>query len=100
MGLKEDFPQLKVGTGWTLLEVIGESDVVTPARGGYVPVIKVRTPRNGNLEYILYITAVSLTRDLEPLRVANNGRFDGLRFEIRKTAGEKSAPYELRSAGD
>ena len=85
---------LRVGTGWIGVTVTGPVDVIRTFRG-YSPVLPVRVGKTG-LEYILYISAVSIANPLEELRQQNGGRFEGLKFEIRKQRLDTTAPYELR----
>lgn len=86
-------PQLKIGTGWIQIVVMGEVDVVAGFRG-YAPILPVKVERTG-LEHILYISATSLTAQLEPLRLANGGHFKNLRFSIRKESEDRMSAYEL-----
>ena len=87
-------PQLRVGTDWITITVIGPVDVI--ASFGYAPVLPVRNEATGQ-DYILYISAKSLSEQLEPLRTKNGGAFKGLRFSIRKESENQMAKYELKS---
>ena len=86
---KDKIPSLKVGTGWTNIEIISEPDVILSPYSGYKPVLKVFNT-NTNLEFIMYITASSLSRQLEELRLNNNNKFTGLKIKIRKESNEKN----------
>ena len=90
---KELPPSLKVSTGWIELEIISEVDVVLTFKG-YAPILHVRK-LNNNLEYIFYISAVSLGRSLEALRENNGYTFQGIQFRVRKKDAAKTAPYEI-----
>lgn len=98
MGEDQSIKSLKLGTGWTRIAVIGEPSVILTVRG-YAPILTVRQERN-DLEYILYISAKSLSDPLELLRKQNGDKFTGLDIELRKTTSERSAPYEVRDATD
>ena len=74
---------------------MGEVDVVASFRG-YAPVLPVKVDRTGLL-HILYISATSLTAQLEPLRIANGGHFKSLRFSIRKESEDRMSGYELKT---
>ncbi len=87
-------PQLKVGTDWVTITVIGPVDVIANLNG-YAPVLPVRKEATQQ-EYILYISAKSLTEQLEPLRKKNVMGFIGLKFSIRKESEDKMAKYELK----
>ena len=91
--MSEDFPSLKVGTGWIDLEIVSEPDVVLGFRG-YAPILRVRKSRTG-VEYILYISAKSLAEPLEELRNNNGGIFKGLQLRVRKESMEKTSKYEI-----
>lgn len=86
-------PQLKVGTGWIEVEVLGGPDVQLTFKG-YVPWLHVKVPLTG-LEYRLLIGAKTLAEPLERMRNANAGRFVGLKFRLRKASMEQMAPYEF-----
>ena len=86
-------PQLKVGTDWITITVTGTVEVITSF--GYAPVLPVRK-ENMSQEYILYISAKSLSEQLEPLRKKNVMGFIGLKFSIRKESEDKMAKYELK----
>lgn len=92
---KELPPSLKVGTGWIELEIISEADVVLTYRG-YAPILQVRKINN-DLEYIFYISAVSLGQILEELRQNNAGTFKGIQFRVRKKDATPMAPYEIEA---
>ena len=89
---------LKVSTGWIELEIISEVNVIYTF-GGYKPVVIVKKLIN-NTEYNLYITAMSLAKELEPLRENNNGLFKGIKIRIRKESDDKRSTYELEELHD
>ena len=93
-----ELPSLKIGTGWTEIEVISEPDVVLGYKG-YAPVLRVKAIKTG-LDYLLYIGAKSLAEPLESLRTSRgSGRgFLGLRMQIRKQSTEKFSRYEVQNA--
>ena len=86
-------PSLKVGTGWIELEIISEPDVILTYRG-YAPILQVQKISN-DLEYIFYISAVSLGQALEELRQNNADSFKGIQFRVRKKEATPMAPYEI-----
>ena len=88
-------PQLKVGIGWVTITVTGPVDVIAGFKG-YAPIVTVKVDKTG-LDYILYISAKSLTEQLEPLRKNNGDQFTGLKFSIRKESEDKMAKYELKT---
>ena len=88
-------PQLKVGTDWVTITVTGPVDVIANLNG-YAPVLPVRKEATQQ-EYILYISAKSLTEQLEPLRKNNGDQFTGLKFSIRKESENQMAKYELKT---
>lgn len=88
-------PQLRVGTDWIAIIVTGPVDV-NATLNGYAPVLPVRKTTTGQ-DYILYISAKSLTEQLEPLRKNNGDQFTGLKFSIRKESEDKMAKYELKA---
>ena len=88
-------PQLRVGTDWVTIIVIGPVDVIATLHG-YAPVLPVRKENMGQ-EYILYISAKSLSEQLEPLRQINGGGVQGLKFSIRKESEDQMAKYQLQA---
>ena len=87
--------QLRVGTDWIAITVTGPVDVIATLHG-YAPVLPVRK-ENMSQEYILYISAKSLSEQLEPLRKNNGDQFTGLKFSIRKESEHQMAKYELKT---
>ena len=87
--------QLRVGTDWIAISVTGPVDVIATLHG-YAPVLPVRKENMGQ-EYILYISAKSLSEQLEPLRQNNGGGFPGLKFSIRKESEDQMAKYQLQT---
>lgn len=90
---KDKIPALKVGIGWIDLEIISEPDVILTFKG-YAPILQVRKLSN-DLEYILYISAKSLSEPLEKLREDNSGVFRGIKFRVRKKDTTPMAQYEI-----
>ena len=78
----------------TNIEIISEPDVILNTYGGYKPVLKVFNT-NTKLEFIMYITASSLSKQLEELRINNNYKFIGLKIKIRKESNDKTSAYEI-----
>lgn len=98
MDLKKSLPKLQLSTGWVPLEILGEPNVVLTFKG-YAPVVKVKALKTG-LKYLLYIQALSMATPLESRRKGNGDRFDGLKFELRKSGSENWSPYEVRSLNE
>jgi hypothetical protein len=74
-------------------KIIVESDLmVVFTKRGYVPALHVREARSKR-EFILYLSAFSLSKAVEVLRLGNNGMFIGLEFWIRKATDDRMAPY-------
>lgn len=84
---------LKVGVGWIELEIISEPNVVLTFKG-YAPILHVQKIKTG-VEYLLYISAKSLSEPLEELREKNSGLFKGIKLRIRKESGAPMAKYEI-----
>ncbi len=93
--VETDALRLRVGTGWTEVEVTSEV-LVTYTRRGYAPCIRVI--RTG-VPHILFVSAISLAEPLEKIRVAQGGSLLGARLRIRKTRAEPTAPYEVETVG-
>ncbi len=93
----EDWPPLKVGTGWIDLIAVAEPIAKYTSRG-YAVVLPVRV-LSTNLEYILYLSARTLAEPIERLREENDGRFTGLRFRVRKESTDKLAKYIVEGVG-
>ena len=83
--------QLRIGEGWIHLKVHGEPYVITTHRR-YEPVLQVENLRSQTMHFI-YMSAKTFMDGLEPLRIANHGKFDGLQFRIRKESGDRFAPF-------
>ena len=86
--------QLKVGTAWSELVVIGEPMVIQTFKG-YAPVLPEKVKATG-LDYFMYISAKSIAEELEPLRQKNDGKFLGLEFSVRKASEDRFAVYEVK----
>jgi len=87
--------QFKAGTGWVELEIVAEPVLILTLRG-YAPVLHVKQMHNG-LEYLLYISAKSLSDPLENCRKLNGNLFSGISFKIRKESNEKTAKYQFEA---
>ena len=90
-----ELPTLKISTGWVNVSVTGEPTVKMSFRG-YAPVLPVQVVET-KLDYLLYISAKSLSAELEPLRDSNDGKFLGLQFSLRKSSSEQTSAYEVQS---
>jgi hypothetical protein len=84
-------PNLKVGAEWIPIEILSEGQVIMSIRG-YSPILEVQTAAG---KHILFISSKSISEALEPLRLANNGSFKGLKLKVRKASEDKMAPYEV-----
>ena len=90
----EELPRLTIGTNEIELEVISEPFVEIGFRKSYVPCIAVKSIYN-NLQYKLIISAASIGEMLEPMRINNDNRFEGLKFSIKRESEERMAKYIL-----
>jgi hypothetical protein len=86
-----NLPQLRVGTGWTEIELKSEVGVRLTQRG-YTPCIRVE---RAGFPHLLYASAVSLGKPLEEVRKVRGGSLSGCRLRIRKAGTETTSPYEL-----
>ena len=84
------------GTGWTELKILSEVKVLETFRG-YAPVVVVG---HDGIEELMFVGAASLSRPVEALRKANQGKLTGLKVRIRKAAEHRTAPYECELLGD
>ena len=90
-------PYLRVGTDWTYIEVLSDPFVIYK-RLGYAPVIVVEELES-ELKYILFVSAVSLARCLEPIR-ERRGTLVGLNIRVRKKGEDRFSPYEVEELAD
>ena len=88
---RDNLQQLRIGEGWIRLKVHGEPYVIATNRR-YEPVLQVENLHSKTMHYI-YMSAKSFMEGFEPLRTANNGKFDGLEFRIRKESSDRFAPF-------
>jgi len=88
--------RIKFGTSWKQLDICSEVKVIATARG-YAPGLVIG---HDGVQELMLIGAASLTRPLEALRLANNGKLKGLTVRIRKAAAHSTAPYECEQVGD
>jgi hypothetical protein len=63
---------------------------------GYAPVLPIKVMET-DLNYLLYISAKSLSIELDVLRDLNGGAFTSLQFALRKQSKEQTSPYMVRS---
>ena len=93
MGYHPMYDYMRVDAEPKLLQITSEPYVIFTKRG-YQPVVNVLEKKR-KMNLILFISPVTLTRQLEPLREENNGQFIGLEFWIRKESYEKTSSYIL-----
>jgi len=94
VGVVSDKPArdaMKLGIEPRRLVVTSEAYVQFTSRG-YAPVVDV-IDRKTKREYVLYISAQSLTMPLEQLRKENGGCFTGIEFWARKESESRSSKY-------
>ena len=91
--MKSKSPRLQVGPGWIGIEIRSEPDVTLTFRG-YVPVLIVAEINTG-LDYQWIIGAKSIGEVLEPLRIDNGGKFEGIKINVRKGGTDRFSPYEI-----
>jgi hypothetical protein len=89
MADQERKPNLKVGTDWIPVEISSEPYVVMTIRG-FAPVVDVKTPQG---DFILYISSKSMSDGLVPLLEKTDGKFNGLKFRVKKESEDKMARY-------
>lgn len=89
MADQERKPNLKVGTEWVAVEIVSEPYVVMTVRG-FAPVVDVKTPGG---EFILYISSKSMSDGLVPFLERTDGKFNGLKFRVKKESEDKMARY-------
>ena len=90
-----DVDRLVIDSEPRKLVVLGEPYLVLTARG-YAPAIDVIEAKSRQKRFI-YVSAASVSSELDKLRVENEGRFNGLEFWIWKESDEKSSKYKVRS---
>ena len=84
--------RFRATTNWVVLEITSKPYIVLTFRG-YVAAVKSRELPTER-EYELLISGIkSLAQGIEQLRTANNGRFAGIRFRIKKETDDRSSPY-------
>ena len=88
--------RITFGTAWNELEILSEVKVLETVRG-YAPVVVVG---HDGIEELMFVGAASLSRPVEALRKANQGKLTGLKVRIRKAAEHRTAPYECELLGD
>ena len=91
MADQERKPNLKVGTEWVPVEITSEPYVVMTIRG-FAPVVDVKTPGG---EFILYVSSKSMSDGLVPMLEKTDGKFNGLKFRVKKESEDKMARYIL-----
>ncbi|MGI9229282.1 MAG: hypothetical protein ACR2P9_05430 [Gammaproteobacteria bacterium] len=88
---------LKIGLEPVRIRVVSEP-YVTYSPFGYAPVIDVWLVKKKR-EYRLYISAASLSSNLEKIRENTEfGKFTGLEFWIRKESSDRKSAYILEEA--
>jgi hypothetical protein len=92
--MPEGKPNLKVGVEWVTVEITSEPYVVMGFRG-YAPVVDVQGPGG---KQILYISSKSISEGLDPLVMARDGKFLGLKVRLRKESEDRMAAYEVEPA--
>jgi hypothetical protein len=85
------YPTLKVAEDPHLVRIISEPFVLFTIRG-YAPAVNVATLESDE-NYTMFLSAVSLSSAIEPLRKKNKGLFTGLEFWIRKESSDQRSPY-------
>ena len=88
---RDTLKQLRIGEGWIQLRVHGEPYVIA-TRSRYEPLLQVENIRSQTMHYI-FMSAKTFMEGLEPLRIANQGKFDALQFRIRKESNDRYSPY-------
>ena len=89
MADQERKPNLKVGTEWISVEVQSEPYVVMTIRG-FAPVVDAKTPGG---DFMIYISSKSMSDGLVPLIEAQDGKFTGIKFRVKKESEDKMARY-------
>ena len=84
------YPRLQVDADPVLLDVYSDPGVFFTAFG-YQMGIHVRDRRAR--DFILLLGPASLAKQLERMRVDNNGTLVGLRIWVRKQSYDRKAPY-------
>ena len=85
--------QLKVDAEPKYVQIVSEPYIVLN-RWGYAPVLDV-IERKTKATWTLFISAATLSHQLELLKEENGGNFSGLEFWIRRESYDKRAPYIL-----
>lgn len=80
----------------TTVKIMSEPYVILTARG-YAPVVDAEVVGEPDSR-IMYISAGSLSNQLEELRIQNEGKFKGITAKIRKESTDKFAKYILEEA--
>jgi hypothetical protein len=86
-------PILKVTVDPVRVEVVAEP-TVNMTRRGYAPVLVV-VPLGSEERHYLYISARSISEEVEDRRKKNGGKFTGLRFMVKKASEERTAVYVI-----
>lgn len=87
---------LKVTTKAITVTVEGEPIVIYTVRG-YAPALNVKVDGENDVKR-MFISSKSLSDALVKLVEANGGRFNGLRFTVKKESDEKMAKYIVEKA--
>mgnify|MGYP006283205383 FL=1 len=87
----DKLPVLRVGTDPVSIQIESEADVIMTFRG-YAPILNVNV-LEANEKHILYISARSLSQELEKRREKNDGKFTGLKLKLKKESEARTAQY-------
>ena len=87
---------LSVTTEPVTVKIASEPFVVLTARG-YAPVVEVDVEGEEGRR-IMFISAASLSQNLEELRLNNKNQFSGIRFRVKKESSDKFAKYIVEDA--
>jgi len=87
-----ELPSMRVKEGRILIKVLSDPFVVYRARK-YLPVIRVKDTE-ADLDYLLFVSAISLSETLEEIR-SEYGTLVDREFAIRKKDSAQTSPYEI-----
>jgi hypothetical protein len=90
-------PQLRFGTGWTVVR-IADGPICVPTQRGYAVALIVTNEINA-LVQLWFVSAKSIQDQLEPLRKASATGLVGMRLRVRKAGEEPTSPYEIVQDG-
>jgi hypothetical protein len=90
-GEREAVEQLKLDVEPKRLLILSEP-YVRYTSFGYQPAVDVRE-RKSRRQYFLFVSASTLARPLELLRIENGGRLTGIEVWVRKEGPERTSKY-------